>query len=621
MAFNSFSSIGGTTLHSGLNLPFKPIYRCLTDEKLGKFREQFTDLSFCIIDEISMVPADKIYDVHRRFSEIFISQEIFAGIGMLFVGDLMQLGPVQAKRVFDPPKLLQHKALYYTDDNLWNNCQSVILKVNKRQGEGNRWTECLNNLRLGNISQEDEDLLESRRQKNFPDMDFTSSAHVFYKNVEVEELNISKLNSLEGKLEVIECQIQCPEKYTPSIKKHGTVGDTQFMKYLKLKIGARVMLVHNICISDNLVNGMVGEILEIIYHPQRNNQQRNVRVRAIVVKFDSLNVGQEYMAKYSDLSDSIKSKGGVPIFLTSLDFEIPGRKSFKKHGSKCSITQFPLRLAWAFTAHKLQGVTLKRGTNLLVHGSQGIKKGMAYVMLSRCEDINNVFLDENFKLSSIKCEPESLIETQRLEKIDIAPVIKEKHFDIYYQNIASLRNKVQDLLTGIHPGQSDYIALTETWLEPTERITWPGKNKCYTSFGRGKGICLLKPSHDRKNTWEITEEKYQIVSVLLKENWQMLIFYLSKGVNWGDVVEAVKELLLPKRKYLLIGDFNFHVSETNKLTKYLKAKKLTQVINQSTHIGGRTIDHVYVHESLRDSVQIELNFTYFSDHCSICVNL
>ena len=198
-----------------------------------------------------------------------------------------------------------------------------------------------------------------------------------------------KLNALKKNLINIESKIQCPEGYTPKVKSHGTVGDTNFMANLKLKIGARVMLIHNVCISDSLVNGMVGEVLEIIYFPKKNKDSEP-SIKVIVVKFDQQNVGEETRLKYEYMSQNIKYNGGVPIFISSIEFNIPGRNPSNKHGSKCTITQFPLRLAWAFTAHKLQGVTLKKGTNLIVHGSKGIKKGMAYVMLSRCEDIDNV---------------------------------------------------------------------------------------------------------------------------------------------------------------------------------------------------------------------------------------
>ena len=97
-------------MHSGLNFPFSSEYHYLTPEKLDMFRDMFKDLSLIIIDEISMVPADKLYDVNKRVGEIFQSQDLFAQKGVLNFGDLMQLPPVQAKKVYDEPKSLQNKA-------------------------------------------------------------------------------------------------------------------------------------------------------------------------------------------------------------------------------------------------------------------------------------------------------------------------------------------------------------------------------------------------------------------------------------------------------------------------------------------------------------------------------
>ena len=67
------------------------LYRILSPEKLDMFRRAFSDLQVCIVDEISMVGADKIYDMSRRICEIIISEELFGNIAILFVGDLMQV--------------------------------------------------------------------------------------------------------------------------------------------------------------------------------------------------------------------------------------------------------------------------------------------------------------------------------------------------------------------------------------------------------------------------------------------------------------------------------------------------------------------------------------------------
>ena len=338
-------------MHTGLGFPFSSQFHYLTPEKLDNFRRLFSDLGVCIIDEISMVSSDRTYDVHKRFCEIFISQELFASKCMLFIGDLMQLKPVQARRVFDEPKSLQNKALFYSDDNIWQNFESVILKTNHRQGEC-IWTECLNRIRVGELLEEDINLLETRRVKHFPQRNFSEACHVFGTNEEVEQTNLNKLNELTGPLLELEAVIECPRGYKPKITKYGTIQDTGFMKKLKVKNGAKVFLTSNINIADSLVNGMIGQIVEILYCQPRKGLK--TMVKAIVVKFDRHEVGQETSLKYQHLSNHIKH-GGVPIFFHQLVYNIPGKNPNSKHGSKCVVTQIPLRLAYAFTAHRLQG--------------------------------------------------------------------------------------------------------------------------------------------------------------------------------------------------------------------------------------------------------------------------
>ena len=84
---------------------------------------------------------------------------------------------------------------------------------------------------------------------------------------------------------------------------------------------------------------------------------------------------------------------GVPIFRHNQLYEIPHRKSSKTHGAKANIKQFPLKLAFASTGHKVQGITIKKGNNVVVHGHEKIPNGMYYLMLSRAEEMEQVYLE------------------------------------------------------------------------------------------------------------------------------------------------------------------------------------------------------------------------------------
>ena len=76
-----------------------------------------------------------------------------------------------------------------------------------------------------------------------------------------------------------------------------------------------------------------------------------------------------------------------------LMYQAPYRKNYKTHSSMCQVKQFPLKLAWGSTGHKVQGITIKRGTIVVIHGHARIPNGMYYLMLSRAEEMEQVYIE------------------------------------------------------------------------------------------------------------------------------------------------------------------------------------------------------------------------------------
>ena len=117
----------GTTFHAGLRFRWGNEYAGMTDEVLDSLRRQFEDLALVIIDEMSLVGADFLYHLHKRFVEVCRNQDVFGNKAMLLVGDLLQIPPTQQKSIFDKPKSLQNQALYNSSENLWESFQTVTL--------------------------------------------------------------------------------------------------------------------------------------------------------------------------------------------------------------------------------------------------------------------------------------------------------------------------------------------------------------------------------------------------------------------------------------------------------------------------------------------------------------
>ena len=261
--------IGGTTFHTGLGFKKGETYLPLRREKLDQLRNELDqDLALLICDELSMIGASFLYGTHQRLVEIMICDDSFGGIATLLVGDIMQLPPIQKAPTFSKPPHTKHQALFDSPDNLWNNFTVVVPDVNIRQGGINSWTKCLNNVRTitnGNLLPEDDiDLLMSRKLSNFPNKEEISidALHLYFKNVDVDAYNYKKLDKIISPMVTLEAAL--PDIRKPKITKHGTIDDTAFKKTLHLKAGAKVMLIFDVDLLDSMVNGQIGQIVDLI---------------------------------------------------------------------------------------------------------------------------------------------------------------------------------------------------------------------------------------------------------------------------------------------------------------------------------------------------------------------
>ena len=608
--------IGGTTLQTGLGLKFGTKYLPLKDIKREELRVLFEDLQLIIVDEFSMVSADALYDIHRRLQEILISDDYFGGCAVLLVGDLLQLPPVKGRKIFSKPISDKNISLWSSDKNLWSSFEVVTLTINYRQGVS-KWTECLNRLRIGILTDEDRKLLEERRLKHFPNVDQGNACHVFYSNYEVDTYNMKMLESFPGDQINLQANIVVPRGYKPYITPHGTIDDTQFRKILTLKVGVRVMLTFNVNISDSLINGAMGTVLGFIYG-------HNSSIKAVVISFDDTSVGVQQRTTYQEYCKDFVSQNGTPIFRTTL--RTPGKSvnSMNAHGASCKITQFPLRLSFASTGHKLQGTGIT--SELIAHGCIDKKgkdiqppKSLYYVMLSRCTKLDNIYLDERFELDKIKCSEKVLNEAKRLDEISLNNTIEEKDYDIFYVNIRSLEKHDIDIWKDLFAKQSKYCCFTETWLDPSRANPYQIHDKLvyHASYGRGKGACILAPAEKPSQSFQVCTKNFQIVS-LPAMDFQLTVVYLSfKEAHLPDVIKAMEQILDLEIPQVILGDFNFDATEENCLKAYFSQMKLVQVINQPTHKDGRTLDHLYLSEELKERLEYDIQFKYYTDHSAI----
>ena len=169
--------------------------------------------------------------------------------------------------------------------------------------------------------------------------------HAYQSNAECADYNNGMLNRIDAPLVTIRATIKAPLglRNRVSISEDGRVGKTAFVESLNIKVGARVKLVYNVWTSDSLVNGAMGNIVGI-------NKTPEGYVDFIAVNFDKPKAGINQRKKYPKQHAKYASRNGTPIFRHEMSFDL----SKRVNSGQGTVTQFPLKLAWAQTSHSLQ---------------------------------------------------------------------------------------------------------------------------------------------------------------------------------------------------------------------------------------------------------------------------
>ena len=157
---------------------------------------------------------------------------------------------------------------------------------------------------------------------------------------------------------------------TPNIKDNVVNGDSPFLEALSLKIGARVMLTYNIDTMDHLTNGSLGIVKGFIRQGPKNT------ITTVMVQFDEAKCGETLRGKKSDFQNDYPN--ATPIFKINYAYTIGNIRSGRV--SKAEVIQFPLKLAWALTAHKIQGQTIRYPQAIATNINKTFTGNQAYVI-------------------------------------------------------------------------------------------------------------------------------------------------------------------------------------------------------------------------------------------------
>lgn len=350
----------GYTMHSFLRLPLKPY---LPEHKVKPDLYQLNDvgaetlrsLDIMIIDEISMVRCDMLDAADAILQHYRNNDKPFGGVQLIMFGDLYQLSPVADS---EDKKVLKggynaNEFYFFLSQALRNFDYKVVeLQEIHRQDE-REFINLLNAVRVGEINMECLKMLESRVDKNFRHSPQNSTITLMTHNYQSKRLN----KALYQELDEVEYA------YPATIVKYTDLWHEKYPVdyYLKLKVGARVMFQRNDNEREQYVNGTMGWVKEL-------------NLFGIVVELDNgkkVNVEEAVWKQY----DYYVDKQTKTIYT---------QVSAEYH-------QYPLKLAWAVSIHKSQGLTLKEAN---IDASQAFAFGQVYVALSRCESLEGIHLLE-----------------------------------------------------------------------------------------------------------------------------------------------------------------------------------------------------------------------------------
>jgi len=367
---------GGQTIHSFFQLPFGPI---VTERVAGhkvnnpNFKQKFAkrkiniikSLDLLIIDEISMVRSDvldAIDEVLRRYKNRTLP---FGGVQLLMIGDLQQLAPVVKDDEWNMMRQYYQSMFFFNSHVLKETPMvSIELKHVYRQSDG-VFLDILNEIRDDKLSQKSYDLLHQRYIPDFSPKEEEGYITLTTHNNSADKINNVHLEKLKTK----------SKSFLASVK--GSFSEYSYPTdfELELKVGAQVMFVKNDSNPEKrYFNGKIG----------------------VVTAFD----GDAVIVECDGDEQEIET---MPEVWENIKYTIDDQTKEIKEEVMGSFTQYPLRLAWAITIHKSQGLTFEKA---IIDAAAAFAHGQTYVALSRCKTLEGLVLTSKISSSAIICDRE-----------------------------------------------------------------------------------------------------------------------------------------------------------------------------------------------------------------------
>lgn len=442
---------GGTTIHSFFQLPFAPFipiskgwgqggaidkHGLISKLRLSSERKELMQqLELLIIDEISMVRCDILDAIDAVMRHVRnCPGKAFGGVQVLYIGDLYQLPPVVKETEWAFLQQCYETPFFFSSRAVAEN-PPVYIELKKVYRQADEHFICLlNKVRNNNMNVADLDLLHSRFFPGFTPLEEDNYITLTTHNSKAEDINRLALAELPGKTSsyraVVEGEFQ--EKWYPADE------------VLHIKAGAQVMFLKN--------------------DTEKIRRYYNGKIAVVdSVEEDKIRVSFKSGAETSYIDVKKETWRNIQYKTDKLT----NRVEEKELGS---FTQYPLKLAWAITIHKSQGLTFEKA---IIDAGQAFAPGQVYVALSRCTSLEGIILHSRITEKSLSSD-ERIVRfcVDRQESIEPEALLQKARSSYLQETICQLFdfNETLSLLDALHVFAKENEAIgknTGEWFENT----------------------------------------------------------------------------------------------------------------------------------------------------------
>lgn len=329
----------------------------------------------------------------------------------------------------------------------------------------------------------------------------------------------------------------------------------------------------------------------------------------------------------------IASKYPDCIILEKVSLQYNIRNKSGEVGSTATVVQFPIKLGYAVTVHKVQGATVPAPAKVIMDIDSTFEPAMCYVMLSRVQQLEQVLILNKFDWKKIKNFPQALSELNRLKSIsfnqNLSPWFKNdsESVKVSMLNCAGLKSHFKDIQSDKNLMQANVLQFVETSVPKNSDLSELQLDEYVAHFvnvSKGRGIATYVKRNIVKHNQDREENGIQI-SKFSSDNLMLISVYRSQHGNIGCLLEHLNELISNNSAVLIMGDFNLcnHKKPNNAIKSFFERNGFSLLVHESTQIMGGSIDHAYWKDSgsFWKTPIFERYSPYFSDHDALCVTL